>query len=263
MTIRKLLPADESELLAALRRDRHNNLFLIGNLHSMGWAEPGLEYFGQYDGERLAGVLMRLRTNWTLYDAGGADFAAMATVVDEHPAGAKVITGERIRVARLWESIRRYEIREDHPSYYCALRALADLPGVGHARRAVESDVAGLVALYAEADEMARDEASIRRSLAQARIFVAESSGRIVAAAATTTEAPDMAMIGGVFTMPVLRNQGYATACMTALCRELLGEGIEPCLFYDNPRAGSIYRRLGFQDISMWRMMRLREKQAE
>lgn len=259
-SIRRLLPCDEPELLAILRSDRHNNLFLIGNIYSMGWAEPELEYWGAYDGKRLAGVLMRYRANWALYDADGADLAAMACVMEEHPAGARVITGERGLVTRYWERVGRYEIVEDHPSYYCALSALVDLAGAGPAHRAMEADVPGLVALHAEAGAMARDEASTRSAMKRGRIFVAEDGGQIVSAAMTTTEAPDMAMIGGVFTPAHLRNRGYATACMAALCRELLQEGIQPCLFYDNPRAGSIYRRLGFRDIGTWRMLRLREK---
>lgn len=259
MAIRRLLPTDESELLAVLRRDRHNNLFLIGNMFSMGWAEPELEYWGIYNGDLIAGVLMRYRANWALYDADGADLAALVRVMEEHPAGARGITGERGLVTRFWQHVSQYEISEDHPSFYCALNALVDLPGAGPARRATEADVPGLVALYAEAGAMARDEASTRSAIQRGRIFVAEDGGQIVAAAMTTTEAPDMAMIGGVFTPPHLRNRGCATACMTALCRELLEERIEPCLFYDNPRAGSIYRRLGFKDIGMWRMLRLRQ----
>ena len=262
MMIRKLLPADESELLAVLRRDRHNNLFLLGNLHSMGWDDPDLEYTGMYDGKRLVGVLMRFRANWALCDAGGSDFAAMARLIEAYPTSARAITGENGLVSHLWDHIRRYEIYADHPSYYCALETLIPLSGVRPARRATEADMAGLVALYAEAGEMARDKAGVRRVLAQGRFFVVEDGGQIVAAALTSSEAPDMAMIGGVFTPPHLRNRGYATACMVGLCRELLNEGIEPCLFYDNPRAGSIYRRLGFHDIGMWRLLRLREKQG-
>ena len=41
---------------------------------------------------------------------------------------------------------------------------------------------------------------------------------------------------------------------MVALCEELLGEGKELCLFYDNPDAGTIYKKLGFEDIGFWIM---------
>ncbi|MGP4075489.1 GNAT family N-acetyltransferase [Halobacillus sp. K22] len=62
------------------------------------------------------------------------------------------------------------------------------------------------------------------------------------------------AMVVGVCTHPEHKNQGYASVCMTKLCQELLAEGKMLCLFYDNPEAGSIYKRLGFEDIGKWMM---------
>ncbi|MDH7487956.1 MAG: GNAT family N-acetyltransferase [Anaerolineae bacterium] len=261
-SIRPLTPADEPLLLAVLRGDPHNNLFLIGNLLTLGMGEPDLEYWGCYSGDRLAGVLMRYRANWCLHDAGGADFAAMAAVLDDHPAGARVITGEYGLVSRLWEHVRNYEAYEDHCSRLAVMEALVELPGVGPARRANEDDVPGLVALYNEAGEMARDAAAVQRVLAHGRIFVSEEDGCIVAAALTNAETPELAMVGGVYTLPSRHNRGHATACMSALCHELLREGIQPCLFYDNPQAGSIYRRLGFREIGTWRLLRLRRTQS-
>lgn len=258
--IRILVPDDEAELLAVLREDPRNNLFLIGNLLTLGIGAPDLEYWGCYEGDRLAGVLMRYRANWCLYDAGGADFAAMAAVLDRHPAGARAITGEHDRVSRFWKRVQNYEAYEDRRSHFAVMERLQELSQVPLARRAAEHDVPGLVALYADAGEMARDAAAVRRALAHGRIFVAEEDGRIVAAALTNTETPEMAMVGGMYTLLSRRNRGHATACVSALCRELLHEGIQPCLFYDNPQAGSIYRRLGFQDVGIWRLLRLRKR---
>jgi predicted GNAT family acetyltransferase len=62
-------------------------------------------------------------------------------------------------------------------------------------------------------------------------------------------------MIGGVFTPEPLRGRGYASAAMTTLCASLLSDGCQPCLFYDDPAAGTIYRRLGFEDIGTWRLV--------
>lgn len=71
------------------------------------------------------------------------------------------------------------------------------------------------------------------------------------------------ALIGGVFMLPDRRRKGYPTACPMALCCELLRDGIEPCLFYDSPQAGSIYLRLGFEHIGTWRLLQLRAKVAD
>jgi hypothetical protein len=260
-TIRKLAKSDEPALAAILGCDPRNNLFLLGNLLTLGMDYPELEYWGACEGERLAGALMRFRNNWAVYDAGGADMTALARILEEHPAGARHITGEYEVASRLWSCVRNYEAYEDHRSYFAVMDALVDLPGVGPARRATEADIPGLVALYSESGAMARDEAGTRRVLQHGRIFVATDAGKLVSGALTNAETPDMAMIGGVFTPPDRRKRGYATACVAALCRDLLNHGIQPCLFYDNPEAGAIYLRLGFRNTGTWRLLRLRAKQ--
>lgn len=129
----------------------------------------------------------------------------------------------------------------DHYSHYCALSGDAALPPPPHAtRRATERDVPALARLYVDAGEMSRDQHAIRFCLTHNRIFVTEVGGQIVSAALTNAETPTMAMVGGVFTPTPLRNRGYASAAMAALCTSLLEEGIQPCLFYDNPAAGTI-----------------------
>ena len=66
-------------------------------------------------------------------------------------------------------------------------------------------------------------------------------------------------MIIGVATHPdpKYRRQGYATACTAALVKDLASRGKSACLFYENPQAGSIYKRIGFRDQGMWRMISL------
>jgi predicted GNAT family acetyltransferase len=59
-------------------------------------------------------------------------------------------------------------------------------------------------------------------------------------------------MVVSVMTHPDYRRGGYATSCVSGLCEVLLSEGKSLCLFYDNPAAGNIYKKLGFEDIEKW-----------
>lgn len=124
-------------------------------------------------------------------------------------------------------------------------------------------DVEALAELYASAGRMRRGADALLRTLEMGRIFVTLDEGRIVSAALTTVETRSAVMIGGVFTPQHWRNRGYASAAMTHLCTDLLAEGRQPCLFYDNPAAGAIYRRLGFQDIGPWHLVFLTPHCAE
>ena len=54
-------------------------------------------------------------------------------------------------------------------------------------------------------------------------------------------------MVGGVYTEPASRNLGLGSAVCSALCAELLAEGKQPALYWQEPAAGVVYRKLGFQ----------------
>jgi predicted GNAT family acetyltransferase len=93
---------------------------------------------------------------------------------------------------------------------------------------------------------------SLEKGLARA-CFIKEN-GVIISSASSTAENSQSAMIVGVGTLPKYQKNGLASYCMSKLCEELLAEGKMLCLFYDNPTAGSIYKRMGFVDIGKWCM---------
>jgi predicted GNAT family acetyltransferase len=55
-----------------------------------------------------------------------------------------------------------------------------------------------------------------------------------------------------VYTPPEFRRYGYATACVAAVCREILDNGYDFCTLYtdlSNPTSNSIYMKIGFQSV--------------
>ena len=92
--------------------------------------------------------------------------------------------------------------------------------------------------------------------------FIIKENNRVVANANTSAMSSVSAMIGGVFTLPECRNKGYATAVVGRLCSFLLEHKITPILFFENPKAASIYHRLGFKDFGKWFMYFPKSKKA-
>ena len=81
--------------------------------------------------------------------------------------------------------------------------------------------------------------------------------GRLVCTAYTTATTRSGAMIIGVATHPAYRQRGYASMVMNHLCEQGFERGLSfLCLFYDNPTAGALYHRLGFETIGRWAMMK-------
>ncbi|MEW6751649.1 MAG: GNAT family N-acetyltransferase [Candidatus Latescibacterota bacterium] len=55
-----------------------------------------------------------------------------------------------------------------------------------------------------------------------------------------------------VYTPPEVRGRGYATACVAALCGQLLTAGYRFCMLYAdlaNPTANALYQRIGFEVV--------------
>jgi predicted GNAT family acetyltransferase len=256
--IRQLNQDDTSELLDLLYQDSYYNIFMIGNLESMGLDHPDLDYWGSFRDGQLVGALMRYRFFWNVYDAGGSDLRGFAWLMDRR-GDVQALHGRDELIARLAKLLRDYEIKEERHLYYCRLPELKPVLTSSHSvRLATLADLPALVAFYADAEEMTRDEQAVRRCLEQDRIFVAIAKGRIVSAALTNAETQNLAIIGGVYTLPESRHQGYASACMFAICQDLAADGKEACLFYDDPVAEGIYRRLGFERMGRWRLLLLR-----
>ena len=87
-------------------------------------------------------------------------------------------------------------------------------------------------------------------------------NGIVVACASSAAENSTSAMIIGVCTMKNYRKRGFATACMHALCLKLLDEKKTVCLFYNNPLAAPIYKKVGFEDRGHWAIASVKAKRG-
>jgi predicted GNAT family acetyltransferase len=262
---RLLTKDDEAALRAFLMRDPLYNLFMIGDLEMMGFGAEDLCFWGQFSpGGELIGAAMRYRVNWCFYASTGCDVGAFARLVDDHP-GSHAVNGHPRQVDPIVAQLERYTVHELHASYFCRLALNTTVPtATWPTRRAVPDDADALAELYSTAGFMQRDAASLRRTLEQGgRVVVATDNDRIVSGVLTTVETSNAAMIGGVFTPEPWRNRGYASAAMSHLCAELVAARKQPCLFYNNPAAGAIYRRLGFEDIGPWNLVLLKPCPAD
>ena len=82
-------------------------------------------------------------------------------------------------------------------------------------------------------------------------------NGRMVCTAKTSADNSQSAMVVAVATDKSARGRGYASNVVSALCRASFARGKQfLCLFYDNPVAGRIYHRIGFETIGRYAMLK-------
>jgi len=273
VAIRSLGERDRAEVMRLLSPERTLNLFIIGDVENNGFEADFQELWGDFDaGGRLRAVLLRYYGSFIPYAPGEFDLDGLSDLVSRQRHRLQVFSGIERVVGRferypglLPESARRRSL------YFMELREgdrLEDSwpevsqPGPSlRVEQATPSDVPDLVDAWREiGGTVGPDtERAARRDIEQgaSRAYLIRHGGRVVATVRTSAENSLSAMITGVVTLPGYRRRGLATRLLVRLCEELLAEGKRPCLLYDNPEAGTIYRRLGFTDVGRWVMYEL------
>ncbi|MER1990706.1 MAG: GNAT family N-acetyltransferase [Solibacillus isronensis] len=264
--IRKLTNEDLEITMALVHKKPAENLFIIGDIEAYGMESDIQDLWGQFEGNQLKAILLRYDQNYIPYSEGNYDVEGFAKIINEN-RGRIEISGLQHLVAPLKKWIDR-GIRRDSETYYAKCTKLT-VP-------TAELDFSNVTYLqpgeYAENIEMLQSipEFSTGTFSVEGReraekfktgrtYIIRDEQGVMVSSASTTAENSQSAMIVGVGTRPGYGKKGYATHCMLKLCQDLLDEGKSICLFYDNPAAGRIYKRIGFEDIGFWTMVRYEE----
>jgi hypothetical protein len=261
--IRKLTAEDHENVLEYLLDEKAINLFIIGDLKNFGYDNDFQDVWAEFDeNHRIKAVLLRYYDSFIPYAKGDFDVQAFADLIGERIQSG-ILSGKS-EVTERFEELPDFSLGSKRSMFFAELKDGGKLDNVQDMikiKKAKIEDVDRLIALHRQIDEFT-ETASSRDSFIRTiesgsgRTMFIEENGEIVASAGTTAENPYSAMVVGVCTKRNCREKGYASMCLSALCREILNEGKTLCLFYDNPVAGKIYKRLGFQDIGMWSMYR-------
>ncbi|MBO8172246.1 MAG: GNAT family N-acetyltransferase [Bacillaceae bacterium] len=256
--IRKLTNRDHQSVIKFLVEKAALNTFIIGDIENYGYDQDFQEVWGEVDEQgNVTAVLLRYYHAYMFYADGDFDPAPFADIIKQDP-DFEVLQGPKEIVSRFRDFISIGDVKE---TYFAELddgRLLPEeIPDGIRVEKATIDDVDEILALRRQIKEFtigpnAREMMIRKFKTGAGKIYIIRKEGKMIATASTTAENSYTAMIVGVATLPEYRNRGYATACMAQLCRDLLAEGKKSCLFYDNPAAGSIYRRIGFRETGLW-----------
>ena len=254
--IRPLRERDHDLIMELVKKESEVNLFIIGDIENNGYDKGYQKLWGEFNKEgKLIAVLLKYFDSCIFYSRDEFDAKVFYEIMRAEEY--KLLSGEKSIVER-FESVHSFSKKRD--TYLCKLDSKARLDmtqDTAYLKRVELKDIDKIIKLYGAIDEFEKlSYESTKKGFSEGnkRAYFVEEEGEMVAIAQTTAENSSSAMIVGVCTHPEHRSKGYATACMTRLCGELLDEGKSLCLFYNNPKAGSIYKRMGFEDIGLWTM---------
>ncbi|MBW4080384.1 GNAT family N-acetyltransferase [Paenibacillus sp. S150] len=262
--IRKLGEADREPLMALLRKDPALNLYIIGDVENFGFEQDFMELWGEICGRdgRLKAVLLRFYGSFLPYADGPFDAAGFAGLM-KASRGFETVSGSAEAVKAV---ARHLNVRTEKHMHFAELREPNDtlLSAAASAqaiKKATPADVDDICSLTDQIAEFSSSADASRKSLRKTletgtgRTYYMEHNGQVISTASTAAENSMSAMIIAVATHPAYRGQGLAGRVAARLSADMLAEGKSLCLFYDNPQAGLIYRKLGYQDIGCWSML--------
>ncbi|MCG3084185.1 GNAT family N-acetyltransferase [Anoxybacillus sp. LAT_35] len=256
--IRKLNSADHHVVFSFLKQEPSLNLFIIGDIEAFGYEQEFQELWGDFDenGE-LRAVLLRFYDSYIPYASGEFDIEGFAKIM-RHAAQSVRLSGKTELVAK-FESL--LSLGKKRVTYFCECNEITfpEAENRYEIKQATIDDVDRILELRNRIAEFSVPPSSrdmLVKSLETntGRVYYIEEDGRMVSSVATTAENTLSAMVVGVCTDPNDRHKGYASEIMKRVIEDYVRAGKTLCLFYDNPNAGRIYKRLGFYDIGMWTM---------
>lgn len=259
--IRQLQESDRKQTMQFVSQKPAENLFIIGDIEGHGFDSPIQKLWGDFnEQDELRGVLLKYENNFIAFAPEEFDAQGFAQIIN-NDSNFGYLSGIEEIVDKLTPFITR-EPKKPRVLYYAKCESaelLPDIPFDITLEKAVPHDAEPIIAQMKAIPEFAEGNYSVenkRVSLEKGlgRAYLIKENDVIISSASSTAENSQSAMIVGVGTLPEHQKKGLASHCMSKLCRELLEEGKMLCLFYDNPAAGSIYKRIGFVDIGKWCM---------
>ena len=263
--LQKLRESDREAILAYVGAEPEMNLFFIGDVENYGVDSETVELWADVQAGRWAGLVLRFMDSYCYYSreacpdmAGTAAFLRGRTV--------DCITGKQTLLEQLASYFPGWQLEPTYLSR-CDAPAAAPLPAGVTLRALTAGDADALMALYAGIAEFAvssgtpekreKEKQTFCSGLAAGSIGVgAFADGQLVSAVTSSADNSRSAMLIGMATRPGWRGRGLAAAVMAQAVRTLLAGGRQcVCLFYDNPAAGRIYRRLGFAERGAFAML--------
>ncbi len=252
--IRKLTEQDRQTVLDYLAAEPAHVTFFVADIRDYGFDDPRFQLWGAPAAEGrepFEYVFCLFYGCVHVYSKSDSlDAAAIRRFLDENSIDFKMIAGKETLVEPFTKSIA-FQI--EHRCYLAELRRENFVPHTSEpvsVEWATAKDAEDILRLRSNMPEfrdlmMPLEQLVDLLATGKGRVLNVRDNGRIVSSATESC----FGRIGYVCTDPAFRGQGYASVLVSKLSEVLLNEGIMPSLSYENPAAGSIYRRLGFREI--------------
>jgi len=252
---------NRKDILTYLYEEASYNIFPIGDIEHFGFDSPFQHVYAEFNSQNdVQSVFLQYRENAIYYSKEHHFNQDYLPLLDEHSID---YISAKSDLADLFAGDLPHFTKKR--MYFCSATSKIPITGLDFSTVQMiqtEQDCEKLYDLIHLIDEFGASkvtkehfvEAKLKGLEMGCTIYI-EEDGKIVSTAATTAETTKNAMIIAVATDPDYRQKGYASLLMQYMMNEYINKNDkELCLFYNNPKAGAIYLRLGFEYMGTWDM---------
>ena len=265
--------SDRTKVLEYIAKDPEVTTFIMGDIEQFGMGDPVRVFALVNDDGSWDSIVLMFYANYVCYSQNQLfDALGMAQLIKEEMSELFYgsINGPYEVISAIAPFFDELSITSSNLARLTALNTnkIAPAPDGTSIRPLTEQDYDELFALLGSTDEyheLYRDARSIamakQQKIANAAhgclTYGAFYEGKLVSTASTSANNSLSSMIIGVCTRKDMRNYGLATAVVAQLCTDELAAGKKfLTLFYDNPTAGHIYKRIGFEEVAQYAILR-------
>ncbi len=256
--IRKLTEKDRLEVLDYLYQSPSLNIFIIGDIEAFGFETDFQTIYAEFNELKdYLSVLLFYRENVVYYshiDHFNLEWLNILKV-NKH----KYFSGRMALIDLVYPHLTDFNYKE---MFFAEAKNIDLIPSQNEhnikkmiSRKDAEK-VYDLLCSIEEFGVKAQDKEYFidgkLKALNMGDTYYLEEDEITISTVAATAETTKNAMVIGVATLPLARNRGLASDLMIHLLNEYTKKNKYLCLFYDNPKAGAIYKRLGFKDTEKW-----------
>lgn len=236
------------------------NIFIIGDIENFGFETDFQEVWIQTIGDKLVCIVLRYHDNFIIYSKD-LDLEINEIGILLSTRNANIISGKLNVIDLFYPIVKSKYSKRD--MYFCQLLNTSKLiEDTSEVEIAESIDAMEIALAYEQIEEFSgvyssgldsryKQIASRIKTKEGVHMFI-KKDGKIVSHGNTSAETSVSAIVGGILTIPEYRKRGLASEMVSALCRNLYLRGKAACLLFDNPEAGEIYHKLGFQNIDKW-----------
>lgn len=259
--IRRLVEKDRDKVLKYLNQEASLNIFIIGDIENFGFDSDFQTIYGEFNNKNeYSSVLLFYRSNLVYYSHLNHFNEEYRIILNAHSFNYANACERLAKIIHPF--LKNYSYNEMYFAEAKSFKVKEDFTKLNYKILKTKEEATMLYKMLLTLDEFSTKKQTLAEfiegkmeSLTSGMTLFVEENGVITSSAATVAETSKSAMIVSVGTIQSHRNKGLASKLVSVLMEEYFKKSKYLCLFYDNPKAGTIYQRLGFENIDKWVMM--------